>query len=172
MKTQLCQIALLIISTAVMSSPTLAQSSKVEFFCGRTTQNEPATVVQRQGIEATLTIVVWKNGFGNMPAKKRCEIVSEKFQTAWNRGNFKKLVPKLERNSGQGILCALLTEKQVCQEKDILFRVNNSAKADSIVADLFQAMSSKVSRPIYQSSSAQSIDMGDLINSISDSAEK
>ena len=172
MKTQLCQIALLIISTAVMSSPTLAQSQNVAFYCGRTTQNEPATVMQVKGIEATRTIVVWKNGFGNMPAKKRCELVSEKFQTAWNQGDFKKLVPKIERNSGKGILCALLSEKQVCQEKDILFRVNNAAKADSLVADLFQAMSSKVGSPIYQSSSAQSIDMQELIKSISDSADK
>jgi Circadian oscillating protein COP23 len=174
MKTQFFSIALVIVSTAVTSSPTLAQSPapEVAFFCGRNTQNELATEVRVKGIEATRIIVVWKNGFGNMPAQKRCEIVSEKFQTAWNRRNFHKLVPNVERSSGKGILCALLTEKQVCQEKDILFRVNNAAQADSIVANLYQAMSSKVSRPLYQSSSAQSIDMQELIKSITDPADK
>jgi hypothetical protein len=174
MKSQLCsQVALVIISTAVTSSLTLAQSPpEVAFFCGRTNQNELATVLQVKGSERNQTIVVWKNGFGKMPAKKRCEIVSEKFQTAWNRRDFKILVPRPERKTGKGILCALLTEKQVCQEKDILFRVENDAQANSIVANLYQAMSSKVSRPIYQSSSAQSIDMQELIKSISESAEK
>ncbi|WP_373539751.1 COP23 domain-containing protein [Chamaesiphon sp.] len=171
MKTQLCQVALVIISTAVTSSPTLAQSPAVAFYCGRTTQNEYATKVQVKGSERDQTIVVWKDGLRNMSAKKRCDIVSEKFQTAWKRSNF-RLVPRPEPKTGRGILCALLTEKQVCQDKDILFSVNNAAQADSIVADLYRAMSPKVSRPIYQSSSAQSIDMQELIKSISESAEK
>jgi Circadian oscillating protein COP23 len=178
MKAQLCQAALLIISTAVTSSPTLAQSKQVAFYCSRTIQNEPETVVRVKGKEGTRTIVEWKNKVKDMSDSqsnsfqlKRCETASKNFQAAWDRGNFNHLNHGKNKD-GRGVICAASSREKACQENNILFTLNNAKQAEDILSKLRQTIKGTVSQPIYQSNSEISIDMQELIKSISDSAEK
>jgi hypothetical protein len=61
MKIQFCQIALLIVTATLQSSPTLAQSQRVKFYCGYTQNLEPSTKVAVKGnAEGDQILVVWK----------------------------------------------------------------------------------------------------------------
>ncbi|PSB55079.1 COP23 domain-containing protein [Chamaesiphon polymorphus] len=182
MKILCYQIALSFTIASLPLQPTLAQPQHLDvaFYCGRVQIQDsgerkmmPATVVQVKGTEGERTLVVWKNGFKNMSPLERCETVSKRFQAAWQRGDFKKFAPQSNNKNGLGILCALSFQGKACTEKDILFTVKNANEANKIVADLYQSLqNATVGRPIYQSSSSQSIDMQELINGISNSTDK
>jgi Circadian oscillating protein COP23 len=172
MKTQLCPIALLIVTATLPSSPTLAQSQQVAFYCGRTTQNEFATLVQVKGKEGTTTIVVWKDKSENRSPQQRCDASSRRFQAAWDRGGFNHLVSKLNNKIGRASICAVSSPEKACEENNILFTLKNAKEGENMLNGLRKVMKGTVSQPIYQSNSEISIDMQELIKSISDSAEK
>jgi hypothetical protein len=157
----------LAILTATFSA--LAQPQKVAFYCGRTTDGNlnPATIVGTKGRkgEEHRVIVIWRQKAGKMTPEHRCELVSKRFQTAWDRGNFNHLVSGIDRQSGRGSICAVSKSNSTCDGESILFTVNNQKEAREIVTGLYESIR-QTGNPLYQSSSNESIDMRELIDSI------
>lgn len=160
-----------IIPLSFQPSPTIAQSQHVGFYCGFTQKLEPATMIAIEGNDSgDRSIVVWRRKLNNLSPKQRCDRAAQSFQSAWNRGNFNYLVPGFNNTNGQGLICAVSAKTDVCQAKNMLFAVENAREAQSVSTRLLENMK----RPkvgggsvIYQSSSAQAIDMKELISSFS-----
>jgi Circadian oscillating protein COP23 len=162
-------IGLSTISTAVFSLPTIAQNRQVGFYCGFTHNLEPATMIAIKGNDqGNQPIVVWRHKLGNLSPKQRCELAAQRFQAAWNRGNFNYLVSSVDNTNGQGLICAASSKRGSCEAKNILFNVENAREAQSISNRLLLNMKRPVGgTPIYESNPpAQSIDMQELIQSL------
>jgi Circadian oscillating protein COP23 len=158
----------LLISTGFAATPTLAETEKVAFYCGRTQDGNlyPATMIGVSGREREpWTIVVWKNRSGNVTPQQRCDTVSRRFQAAWDRHEFNHLVAGTEAKSGRGLICAVRDRNSVCDASKMLFTVNNRQNAREIIQGLYEGMR-KTGNPTYQASSNESIDMQELINSL------
>jgi Circadian oscillating protein COP23 len=167
----IASLTLLLISTSFPTTPTLAETEKVAFYCGRTQDGNlyPATMAGVSGREREpWTIVIWKNRSGNLTPQQRCETVSRRFQAAWDRHEFNHLVAGTEAKSGRGLICALRDRNSVCESSKMLFTVNNRQNAREIIQGLYESIR-KTGNPTYQSSSNESIDMQELINSLSKS---
>ncbi|WP_310487706.1 COP23 domain-containing protein [Chamaesiphon sp. VAR_69_metabat_338] len=164
-------LSVALVAPTIATFPTLAQSQHVGFYCGFTQKLEPATMIAIEGNDrGDRSIVVWRHKLNNLSPKQRCDLAAQRFQAAWNRGNFNYLVPGIDNTNGQGLICAVSAKSDVCQTKNMLFAVENAREAQNVSTRLLENMK----RPgvgggtvIYQSSSAQAIDMKDLINSFS-----
>ena len=153
--------------SSLVTTPSLAQPKKMEFYCARTNDMYPATMLGVSGSDP-LTIVVWKNKFGKMSPQQRCETISPLFQAALRNGDFNRLVPGVDRKTGQGLICASKKYgEDRCDSKHMLFAVNNQKDAQEVIRDLYQSMRYRVSSPTSQSSSSESIDLQELVNSTS-----
>jgi Circadian oscillating protein COP23 len=156
-------IALLLASFQTL--PTLAQPVKtVEFYCGRTNDIYPATMLAVKGSEPR-TIVVWRKKYGKMSPLQRCQAISPRFQAALERDEFDLLGYGINPQTGQGLICATKYGKNQCDVKHMLFAVNNQQAAEEIVRGLYDSIR-RTGNPIYQSSSNESIDMKELIDSL------
>jgi hypothetical protein len=158
-------LALVLISAGVSTAPNLAQSAKkVEFFCGRTNDIYPATMLAIRGNDPR-TIVVWKNTFGQMSPQQRCDTISPRFQKALERHGLDLLIAGLDRKTGQGLICAIKYGEKKCDLQHMLFAVNNQQNAQEIIHGLYDSIR-RTGNPIVQSSSGESIDVQELINSM------
>jgi Circadian oscillating protein COP23 len=146
-------ITLFITSSCLPISSTLAQVKKARFYCDVIQINDvsyPATrleISNRTGQEPS-TIVVWKSAFANMSPKQRCEMVSSRFQSAWDRGDLKRLVAGIDRKTGQGLICAVSNRDSKCDLKHTLFAVQDKRKAQDITFTLHQILQLKPINPL------------------------
>jgi Circadian oscillating protein COP23 len=165
---RIASLTLLLISRDFHATPTLAETEKVAFYCGRTQDDNlyPATMIGVSGRDREpWTIVVWKNKAGNVTPQQRCDTVSRRFQAAWDRHEFNHLIAGTEAKSGRGLICAVRDRNSTCDASKMLFTVNNRQNAREIIQGLYEGMR-KTGNPTYQASSNESIDMQELINSI------
>jgi hypothetical protein len=157
------------ISSILLTSPILAQGDpKVEFYCGRTQDinPQPVTLAAMHGSQKEIVIIVWSN-LPSIPARKRCEVVSSNFQTAWDRGSFNYVGSGVAKN-GLGLICALKNPEQICDVKNALFTLRNGQQSKDKIQQLRGILSAKVQGPIYESNSNfPSIDMRYLIKALS-----
>jgi Circadian oscillating protein COP23 len=164
----IASIGLLTTAICLDKPTTLAQQKvKVSFFCGRTNDSnlDPVTMMGVSSKREHQPIVVWRNELGNMTPEQRCEQVFPKFQSAWDRGDLQHIVAGTDRSSGRGLICAVRSRNTICDKSQMLFAVNNKQKASEIIQVLYATMR-KSGKPVYQSSSDESIDMKELINSM------
>jgi hypothetical protein len=164
----IASIGLLITAICLDKPTTLAQQKvKVSFFCGRTNDSnlDPVTMMGVSSKREHQPIVVWRNELGNMTPEQRCEKVFPKFQSAWDRGDLQHIVAGTDRSSGRGLICAVRNRDTNCDSSKMLFAINNRQKASEIIQVLYASMR-KSGKPIYQSSSEESIDMKELIDSM------
>jgi Circadian oscillating protein COP23 len=169
----IASIVLSIIPIYFQSLPAIAQP-QVRFYCGYTADLEPTTSIATRGNDqGNQTLVVWRYSLRNMSPQQRCDDSVKKFQAAWNRGNFHHLVAGINNTNGQGIVCAMSSRQNICLPKDALFAVKNDKEAKDITSRLFAAIQRPTvgGKPIYESSSAQSIDMQELIKFITNSGD-
>jgi Circadian oscillating protein COP23 len=147
--------------------PALAQTEKVAFYCGRTTDGSlnPATILGVSGRRSDehKTIVIWRKTIDKITPEQRCEMVTKRFQSAWNKGEFNHLVAGINSKTGQGLICAVRERNGSCDLTKMLFSVKNQQSAREIVQGLYDSLQ-KTGNPTYQSSSSESIDMKELIN--------
>ena len=168
-----CLLSVLTIAgTAVISFPwrSIAQGdTQVQFYCGRTQdiEKKPATFATIRGVRGgEVAIVVWSN-LKNISAQKRCEAVSQRFQEAWDRGNFNALGSGVNEN-GAGSICALRIKGQICDSKSMLFTLKNGRDSKDVIDRLQVRLRGTVGIPIYQSSDGfGSIDMQDVVKTLS-----
>jgi hypothetical protein len=164
----IASLSLLLTATTIPSIPVSAQTERVAFYCGYTQDGNlyPATMVGVSGREREpRTIIVWKNKVVNFTPQKRCEIVSRKFQSAWDRRNFNYLITGTDRKTGTGLICAVRDRSGTCDASKMLFTVVDRQKAQDIIQEIYDSMQ-KTSNPTYQADPNKLIDMQELIKSI------
>jgi Circadian oscillating protein COP23 len=99
------------------------------------------TVVQKGDRQATM--LTWNyNGFGReFTPEKRCQIVSERLQQAanLNGGTFKDLQIASGTVNSQAVICALQTNSNKCNRKNLLFTLNpeNARNPDAVIQRMF-----------------------------------
>ena len=161
---------LFLIACIPISTPTLAAiDKKVEFYCGRTQDSakQPVTLATIRGVKREdIGIIIWSN-LKNITARERCELVSKRFQQAWDRGGF-NYFGSGEKN-GLGLICALKTQGQTCDSSNMLFTLKNGQEGRETIDRLLGVLkANNVGNPLYQSSGEfPAIDMQDLIKTLS-----
>jgi Circadian oscillating protein COP23 len=162
--TILTSIVLCLIGAGLPPAPTLAQPA-VKFYCGQTKDLKPATVLGVQGNPAFRIVATWEKSFGKMSPEKRCQTISDRFEQARKNKQFDLLIAGRDKTTGQGLICAIKYGEKTCDSKHLLFSVDSQANAKEIVQGLYSSMR-KNGKPVPQSSSSESIDIQELIDSI------
>lgn len=161
-------ITLLLTIISIPSALVVAQTERVGFYCGYTQDGNlvPATMVGVSCREREpRTLIVWKNNTLSLAPKQRCEIVSRKFQSAWDRHDFNYLIAGTDRKTGKGLICAVRDRSATCDVKKMLFTVVDRQNAQNIIQDIYDSMK-KTGNPTYQTDPDRSIDMQEFIKSI------
>jgi hypothetical protein len=160
----------LFIPVLIFPSSSLAnKKGTVQFFCGRVNQDSiiiPTTQVIATGNSEAVSLILWKyTPPKGMTNQQRCEIVSKRFQSAWNGGNFDKLIAGIDKNSGLGLICAVRSTEKTCDRSNLLLTLNTGSDAEDMLNRLRGTINgSGKGSPIPQSSGENEIDMRLLID--------
>jgi Circadian oscillating protein COP23 len=155
----------------IHSYPSLARdkTDNVQFFCGRIARSGtivPTTQAISSGTSEPVSLIFWKyTPPKGMTNQQRCEIVSKRFQLAWDRGTFDKLMVGIDKKTGLGLVCAVPYTETQCTRSHLLFTLSTGSDAEEIRDRLRNTLSgpSKGS-PLSQSSDENEIDMQSLID--------
>ena len=162
-------IDLLLISL-ISPSPSLAnKKDDIQFFCGRVNQDGkiiPTTQVIAIGNSEAVSLILWKyTPPKGMTNQQRCEIVSKRFQSAWNGGSFDKLIAGIDKPSGLGLICAVRYTERTCDRSNLLLTLNTGSDAEDMLNRIRGTLSNPDKAvPISQSSGENEIDMQLLID--------
>lgn len=156
-----------------LSAQIVAQgnSTTPKFYCGKTLDPSskkelPTTLLVSSEVPEPRAMAIWKSEyFGNdFTPQKRCEIVSLKFQTALVDEQRTKIVAAIDKSSGQGIICALATEDEVCDRSKMLYTLKSYQNAQATIDRLVGTVNkSNVSKPIYEGNRRVVVDLKDLL---------
>lgn len=125
-------------------APASAQSdtATTRIYCGQSydpssKQNLPTTLVLAAGQTEPIALIVWKSEFfgRNYTPQKRCEVVSPKFQAAFQAGRI-YLSPGVDTATGQGIICSAASASDACDKSNLLFTLKSYQKAQETIARL------------------------------------
>jgi Circadian oscillating protein COP23 len=155
----------------ILPSRSLARdkTDNVQFFCGRINQDGkiiPTTQAVSSGTVDPVSLILWQypppKGMTN---QQRCETVSKRFQLAWDRGTFDKLIVGIDKKSGLGMVCAVPYAEKECTRSHLLFTLAKSSDAEEVRDRLRSAISGPgKGKPIPQASGENEIDMQLLID--------
>ena len=160
----------LFIPMLIRSSPSLARdkTDNVQFFCGRINQSGtivPTTQAVSSGTSEPVSLILWKyRPPKGMTNQQRCEMVSKRFQLAWDRGTFDKLIVGIDKKTGMGIVCAVSYAEKECTRSHLLFTLRTGSDAEEVRDGLRNHIGSGKGKPQYQSSGENEIDMRLLID--------
>ncbi len=140
-------------------------AEKAIFYCGHTEKKDPATMIAFKERDKSQTIVVWTTQ-SKANNQKRCEDAANKLMALSEQGNFFLRAGKNQK-TGEGLICGTAAETSCRSGGNILFSTKNEGAAQDITNKLYDAIKNRtVGSPIKQSSSAEAIDMQELINSM------
>lgn len=118
----------------------LAQTpAKVTFYCGQTldpTSNAivPTTLVASSSRREPVALIQWKSKLsGKYTPQVRCNIVSTKFQQAWEAKRLNYLTAGVDKKSGLGIICGTKDSSTPCDRVSMLFALSNGADASETI---------------------------------------
>jgi hypothetical protein len=158
----------LLLSNVVAMAPARAEDG-VRFYCGQSydptsKKNIPTTLVSVPGRKDPLALIRWKSEyFPQFAPQERCNIVSPKFQKAYNAGNLNFLAAGKHRKNGLGIICGLATPEDSCNnDTNMLFTLKPYASSESVLRQLTGIVSGEINEPIVQSSSGELVDLRPL----------
>jgi hypothetical protein len=161
----------LFIPILILPSPSLARdkTDNVQFFCGRVNQDGkiiPTTQAVSSGTVDPVSLIFWKypppKGMTN---RQRCETVSKRFQLAWDRGTFDKLIVGTDKKTGLGLICAVPYAETQCTRSHLLFTLGTGSDAEEVRDRLRSTLSGPgKGSPLSQSSGENEIDMQLLID--------
>lgn len=162
-------IALFIPIFILPSSSLANKKGTVQFFCGRVNQDGkiiPTTQAISTGNSDPVSLILWKDTPPKgMTNQQRCEIVSKRFQSAWNGGSFDKLIAGIDKTSGLGLICAVRYTERTCDRSNLLLTLNTSSDAEDMLNRIRGTLSNPDKAvPISQSSGENEIDMQLLID--------
>ena len=161
----------LFIPILILPSPSLARNKtdNVQFFCGRVNQNGkiiPTTQAVSSGTVEPVSLIFWQyTPPKDMTNQQRCETVSKRFQVAWDRGTFDKLIVGIDKKTGMNIVCAVPYAEKECTRSHLLFTLSTGSDAEEVRDRLRSAISGPgKGAPQPQSSGENEIDMQLLID--------
>ena len=149
----------------IVSSPSLARdkTDNVQFFCGRINQAGtivPTTQAVSTGTSEPVSLILWKyTPPKGMTNQQRCEIVSKRFQVAWDRGTFDKLIVGVDKKTGLSLICAVPYIEKECARSHLLFTLSTGRDAEEVRDGIRYAIGPGKRGPIGQSSGENEIDM-------------
>jgi Circadian oscillating protein COP23 len=124
------------------TTPAQSDAATIRVYCGQSydpssKQNLPTTLALTAGQTEPIAIVVWKSEFfgRNYTPQKRCEVVSPKFQAAFQAGRT-FLSPGVDTATGQGIICSAASANDACDKSNMLFTLKSYQKAQETIARL------------------------------------
>ncbi len=122
--------------------PAQSNTATIRAYCGQSydpssKQNLPTTLVLVPGQTEPTALVVWKSEFfgRNYTPQKRCEVVSPKFQAAFQAGRI-YLSPGVDTATGQGIVCSATSANDPCDKSNMLFTLKSYQKAQETIERL------------------------------------
>ena len=160
----------LFIPILILPSPSLARNKtdNVQFFCGRINQSGtivPTTQAVSGGTSEPVSLILWKyTPPKGMTNQQRCETVSQRFQLAWDRGTFDKLIVGIDKKTGMGIVCAVAYAEKECTRSHLLFTLSTGSDAEEVRDGIREAIGQGKRGPIPQSSGESEIDMRLLVD--------
>jgi hypothetical protein len=159
-------LASLLLSISLQPAPSLARdkTDNVQFFCGRVNQDGKiisTTQAVSSSTNEPVSLIFWKytppKGMNN---QQRCETVSKRFQLAWDRGNFDKLIVGIDKKTGLGMVCAVSYAEKQCTRSHLLFTLSTGSDAEEVRDRLRSTLSGPgKDSPQSQSSGRNEIDM-------------
>ncbi|AFZ02623.1 COP23 domain-containing protein [Calothrix sp. PCC 6303] len=142
---------------AAVNLPSSAQSKT--YFCE--SDNGVWTTFAKNFNNEKIPVITWVKKLGDYTPKARCQAVSSRFQTAYERGILNYLTSGISR--GQAVICAASQYGGPCTQ--LLFTLKSHEDASSVLQHLGD-IGYKARGPILQSEDASSqvyIDMGALV---------
>ena len=152
-------IALSLITIPVVTSSSNAEiqvtqanedlsSDGVSFYCGTVSESEtgettPTTLAYVPQRKAHIPIVAWKSNLGIWNPQKRCDLVSEKFQTFYQDGRLNYLSDG--EIAGYSVICALLDKQEQCSGENQLFQVRTGTNPEDVIVGLNGFLTGKAS---------------------------
>jgi hypothetical protein len=157
-------------SSAFVPVAAIAQTpKKVSFYCGQTfdpntNQIVPTTIVASSSKREPVALIQWKSKLnGKFTPQVRCNLVSAKFQQAWEAKRLNYLTAGLDKNSGLGIICGVKELSTRCDKSSMLFTLANGADANETLGRINGIKGGDGSNPVPQSS-GDSVDIDKIIN--------
>ncbi len=130
-------IVLLAIGTATaLTPPSRAQNNTgAGFYCG-TSNGEPATIV-KTATQGEVPLIVWAySGFGSeFSPEKRCQIVSQRFQSYYETGGLDFITT--QRIRGYDTVCVARAQGGSCEESRVLFTLPPGQNANNAMEQIF-----------------------------------
>lgn len=131
---KLASSLLTLLSVTIISQPSFAESTI--FFCG-TSNGMPATIARTPRGEVLM--ILWSSSnlgeLGDTP-QKRCEEVSNKFQTYYNTGKLKYITT--ERKNGQVVACIAQEENGPCSDESLFTLKSNETTPRANLQRIFR----------------------------------
>jgi Circadian oscillating protein COP23 len=138
------------------------QSQQVGFYCGQSydplsRSNLPTTLVVVPGRSEPLALIRWKSEyFSGFSPLKRCNVVTPKFQAAYDAGKLRYLSTGKHERTGQGIICGLAGRDDICEkDADLLFTLKPYVSSETALNQLVGVLTGTSNDPIHQSSDDQ-----------------
>jgi Circadian oscillating protein COP23 len=160
------------IDRASAEAATPDSQTTAKFYCGTAkdpSSNDrelPATLFTNAEVPEPRAIIIWKSEYfgSKFDAQKRCEIVSPKFQTAIEEGRT-NITSALDKQSGQGIICALANQNEVCDRSKMLYTLKSNRDAQVTIDRLESILkTNNVAVPRYESARGAVVDLRNLLH--------
>jgi hypothetical protein len=135
-------VATVIVATALSASrPATAQKIQARFYCGQSYNPKakkimPTTFVATSAKSEPISLIRWESAVGEYTPQLRCNLVSQKFQSAWKSGNLKYITAGTDKSTRQGIICGLATPTQTCDASKQLFTLRSGRDAEGVISSI------------------------------------
>jgi hypothetical protein len=146
--------------------------SQVRFYCGQTfdpNSNKivPTTLVASSAKKEPVALIQWKSKLsGKYTPQFRCNMVSAKFQQAWESKSLKYLTAGTDKKSGFGIICSSRDLDTPCNRSNMLFTLANGADANQTIDRIKDIKAGTGSNPVPESSRTGVVDVENIINQL------
>ncbi|MCL2938596.1 MAG: COP23 domain-containing protein [Trichodesmium sp. MAG_R02] len=118
---------------ATFSQSSLAQKGNRVYFCGKSSNNIPTTYA-RTKTGQRISVISWQKPWSDeYTPKKRCQIVSQRFQKAEERGLLDYITSEVVKK--QNVICATRRYGGPCQR--VLFTLRDDDKPEDVLGALF-----------------------------------
>lgn len=136
--------------TVMTNSPARAQTTRFVCRISSLTGIPTTYAMTRRG---AVPVIRWYSEYfsaGGFTPERRCQEVSARFQSLWNDGMLKYLIPGYI--NGFSVICATRTPSESCSSQGLLFTLKSGSDASAALQQLFGIRRVAASDPLYESS--------------------
>ena len=151
-----------LIAKATQSQPESQNNfDRVTFFCGEATDAAtgdklPTTLAWIPQRGKNIPIIYWKSYPFRGAAwtnQKRCENVSPKFQTFYEKGLLEYLTHGIYQ--GSPVICAVVKDPGQCNSENQLIQLKPDQEGGEVLMSLMDILENRTAQPLYQNSGEQ-----------------